>query len=91
MFAALASAIYGFFEKRIKSKLLVTLCYFLAMGMIWAVITFCIAWMVTARDIARNRIDPSFLHLIPLAGFLLGDIFAFFPWILGLRNSGEEK
>ena len=91
MLAALAAGIYGIFEKRIRNKVLVSICYFLAMGVIWALVTFSIGWMSMYRDIARNRIDPDVLKLIPLAGFALGEILAFFPWITGLHKSGNES
>lgn len=90
MFSALASAIYGFYEKRLKNKLLVTLCYFLTIGAIWAAVTFCIGWMFLYRNIVLRRVDADVLKLIPLVGFILGEIFAFFPWILGLNKSGDD-
>lgn len=90
MFAVLAAAVYGYFEKRIKNKALATLCYFLAIGLIWAVVTFCIGYMISARDIALGRGNPAFLRITPLIGFALGEIYAFFSWILGLRNSGDD-
>lgn len=90
MFAALASAIYGMFEKRIANKVLVSLCFFLTMGAIWAAVTFCIGWMSLYRNIVLHRVDPGVLKLIPLAGFILGEIFAFFPWITGLYKSGDD-
>lgn len=90
MFAVLASAIYGIFEKRIKNKPLVTLCYFLAMGLIWTVVTLLLALLVAGRDLILGRVNSGFFKLVPFVGFLMGEIFAFFPWITGLRNSGEE-
>ena len=91
MLAALAAGIYGIFEKRIRNKDLSSICCFLTMGVIWALVTFSIGWMRMYRDIARNRIDPDVLKLIPLAGFALGEILAFFPWITGLHKSGNES
>ena len=91
MFAALVADIYGIFEKCIRNKVLVCICYFLTMGALWALVTFCIGWMSMYRDIARNRIDPDVLKLIPLAGFALGEILAFFPWITGLHKSGDKQ
>ena len=91
MFAVLASAIYGFWEQKFKRKLFVTLCYFLTLGVLWSVVTFCIGWMMSYRDIVLGRADPSFLNLTPLLGFLLGEIFAFFPWIFGLSRSEDRS
>lgn len=91
MFAALAAGFYGMYERRIQNKVLVSLCYFLTMGLLWAAVTFVIAWMATARDIARRSIDPGFFSLVPLVGFALGLIFAFFSWITGLHSSGDKK
>lgn len=90
MFAALAAGIYRIFEKRIKTRILVSVCYFLAVGAIWALVTFCIGWMSLYRDIVLNKVDAGVLKLIPLVGFALGEILAFFPWITGLGKSGDE-
>ena len=90
MFATLTAAIYGMYEKRIKSKALVTLCYFLTIGAIAAVLMFCIGWMSLYRNISLGRADPGVLKLIPTVGFFLGIVYAFFPWITGLRKSGDD-
>lgn len=90
MFSVLAAGIYGMFEKRIKNKRIVSLCYFLTIGLIWAAVTLAVVGMSFARDIALNSVDSSILYLAPLAGFVLGLIFALFSWITGLRDSGGK-
>lgn len=90
MFAVLASAIYGIFEKRVKTKPLLTFCYFLSMGLIWTAFTLLLSLLIAGRDLILGRANPEFFKLVPFIGFLLGEVFAFFPWITGLRNSDED-
>ena len=90
MFAVLSSIIYGFFEKRLKRKFWVTLCYFLTLGLVWAFVTFCVTGLSMGRSIILGKTDAAILLLAPIAGFILGDIFAFFPWITGLGKSGDR-
>ena len=87
MFSVLFSMIYGAYEKRIRKRVLVDLLYFITAGVLWAAITCLLAVMMV---FSAGTVNPSFWRIVPGTGFVLGLVFAFFPWILGLRKSGDD-
>ena len=90
MFAVIFSMIYGAWEKRIDNKLLVDLLYFLTCGLLWMGILCLMALFLVLKN--GPVADPVFFwRIVPGAGFVLGLIFGFFPWIFGLRNSGDDS
>lgn len=88
MFAVIFSMIYGAWEKRIHKKLLVDLLYFLSCGFLWMGIMCLMALFIVLQEGSSG--NPLFWRIVPGAGFVLGLIFGFFPWIFGLRNSGDH-
>ena len=80
--------IYGAWEKRIDNRLLVDLLYFLSCGMLWMAIMSLMGLFMVLKD--GPVANPVFWRIVPGAGFVLGLIFGFFPWIMGLRNSGDD-
>ena len=86
MFAVICSMIYGFWEKRVQKKYLVDILYFLSVTAVWTVV-ICISGLIMALG---KPVNPQFIRLLPLIGAVLGLIFAFFPWIFGLRNSFKK-
>lgn len=89
MFGIISAGVYSFYEKRLKNKIAITVCYFLTMGLIWALVTFCVTGMFCARNIALGKVDSGILGAAPAIGFVLGLGFAFIPWIIELSNSEE--
>lgn len=87
LFSVIFSMIYGAYEKRIRNRHLVDLLYFLTSGILWTAITCLLAVFIVLSNCAPT---PAFWRIIPGTGFVLGLMFAFFPWILGLRKSGED-
>ena len=88
MFSVIFAMLYGAWEKRIDNKLMVDLLYFLSAGVLWMILTCLMALLMVLKD--GPVANPVFWRVVPGIGFGLGLIFAFFPWILGLRNSGED-
>ena len=88
MFSVIFAMLYGAWKKRIDNKLLVDLLYFLSAGVLWMILTCLMALLMVLKD--GPVANPVFWRVVPGIGFGLGLIFAFFPWILGLRNSGED-
>ena len=80
--------LYGAWEKRIDNRLLVNLLYFLSAGILWMILMCLMALMLVLKD--GPVANPVFWRIVPGIGFVLGLIFAFFPWITGLRNSGDH-
>ena len=89
MFSVIFAMLYGAWEKRINSKLLVDLLYFLSAGVLWMILTCLMALFIVLKD--GPVANPIFWRVVPGIGFVLGLIFAFFPWIMGLRNSGDDS
>ena len=91
MFGVLASAIYNFSEKHTKNQKHLTRNYFFAFGGIWGIFLLIIALFGNIRDLVAGEIELEIylkvLAASPVAGFILGMIFAFFPWLTGLRHS----
>ena len=90
MFSVLCAAVYGIMEKHFTAKVLVILFYYLAVALIWAAVMFVVFLISIGKDLMTGRADPGFLWIVPLVGFGLVLIFAFFPWLTGLRNSKEN-
>ena len=90
MFSVLCAGIYGMYEKRFARKSAVTLCYFLTVGGFMALFMTVIAVMSFAREMIAGQGSPLFLLAVPPVGFVFGIIGAFFPWLTGLRNSGND-
>ena len=88
MFSVIFAMLYGAWEKRIDNKLLVDLLYFLSAGVLWMVLTCLLAFFMVLKD--DPVANPVFWRIVPGIGFGLGLVFGFFPWILGLRNSGDD-
>ena len=88
MFAVIFSMIYSAWEKRIDNKLNVDLLYFLSAGLLWMVITYLLALFIVLQEVSWG--NPLFWRIVPGVGFLMGLIFGFFPWIFGLRKSGDD-
>ena len=88
MFSVFFAMLYGAWEKRIDNKLLVDLLYFLSAGVLWMILTCLMALFIVWKD--GPVANPVFWRMVPLIGFGLGLVFSFFPWITGLRNSGED-
>lgn len=87
MFSVIFAMLYGAWENRIDDKLLVNLLYFLSAGVLWMILTCLMALFIVLKD--GPVANPVFWRVVPGIGFVLGLIFAFFPWIMGLRNSGD--
>ena len=87
LFSIIFSMIYGAYEKRIRNRHLVDLLYFLTSGILWTAITYLLALFIVLSNGSAN---PAFWRIVPGTGFVLGLVFAFFPWILGLRKSGDD-
>ena len=88
MLSVIFAMLYGAWEKRIDNKLLVDLLYFLSAGVLWMILTCLLALFMVLKD--GPVANPVFWRIVPGIGFGLGLVFGFFPWILGLRNSGDD-
>jgi hypothetical protein len=88
MFSVIFAMLYGAWEKRIDNKLLVDLLYFLSAGVLWTVLTCLLAFFMVLKD--GPVANPVFWRIVPGIGFGLGLVFGFFPWIMGLRNPGDD-
>ena len=88
MFSVIFAMLYGALEKLIDNKLLVDLLYFLSAGVLWMILTCLMALFIVLKD--GPVANPVFWRIVPGIGFMLGLVFAFFPWIAGLRNSGDD-
>lgn len=92
MFGVLCGGVYSFLEKRVKSKGLLTLYYFLMVGGIWALVMSVVGLLMTAEDLIKGELNNPYFYIYPpVVGFVLGDIFAFFPWLIELRNARDHK
>lgn len=89
MFSVIFAMLYGTWEKRIDNKLLVDFLYFLSAGVLWMILTCLMALFIVLKD--GPVANPVFWRIVPGIGFVLGLIFAIFPWITGLRNSGDDS
>ena len=89
MFSVIFAMLYGAWEKRIDNKLLANLLYFLSAGVLWMILTYLMALFIVLKD--GPVANPVFWRVVPGIGFVLGLIFAFFPWIMGLRTSGDDS
>ncbi len=91
MFSVLAAAVYGFFEKRVKKKPAVSILYFLSMGAIWVIVGCFFAVLFAVKDLLQGKINQNFFRAVLIVCFLLGEVFAFIPWITGLRKTNGDK
>lgn len=91
MYSVLASAVYGFFEKRVKKKTAVSILYFLSMGAIWVIVGSFLSFLIAGKDLLQGKIDQNFFRAVPIVCFLLGEVFAFIPWTTGLRKTNGDK
>ena len=95
MFRVFSVAVYDFVQKRTKNPKLRTLYYFLVMGLIWGLFTFAIGALGQLRDFLAGEIEQELyfkvITFLPLAGFILGDLFGLIPWLLWFRHDADIK
>lgn len=93
MFRVLCVAVYDLAKSRTKNPKHLTRNYFLTMGLIWGAFTFVLGALGQIRDLAAGEMTLSlYLKVIaaaPFAGFILGDIFGFIPWLFWFRHHDE--
>ena len=92
LFLTWFAKVYHFYRKRTQRKGLAALYYFLTIGGIWALVMSMIGLLMTAEDLIKGTlVNPYFYLSVPAIGFILGDIFAFFPWLIALRSKKDQK
>ena len=95
MFRLFSVAVYDFVQKRTKNPKLRTLNYLLLMGLIWGLFTFAIGALGQLRDFLAGEIERELylkvITFLPLAGFILGDLFRLIPWLLWFRHDADIK
>lgn len=82
--------LFDFLKKRIKNKTLLTVLYFIVFGILWMIVCILLCVFIMLKDLISRTIEPAVLsNFIPTAavtGLLLGELFAFFPWLIWLRK-----
>ena len=95
MFRLFSVAVYDFVQKRRKNPKLRTLNYFLVMGLIWGLFTFAIGALGQLRDLLAGEIERELylkvITFLPLAGFILGDLFRLIPGLIRFRQDADIK